>query len=628
MMVGKTTAGCVGLAALTGLLLFCTPLAIDPGMMNGLVTGKVCWFRSMLPWFAASVLCLVLARPTIRYVFRWTDVWLVLAGLMTLYTYNWEISPQSERMYFVGLLAALWFVWRILFSVYPPSQLFFLVVLMVTGLAEALWGAGQLAGWIRTHHALFPLTGSFFNPGPYSGYLAVVLPVGLAMLLRQNGKGGWGKIWKWLYVFSGVCVIAIVAILPAGMSRSAWIAAFLSCVWVYWTRRIGWERMKRVARKYRGRTLLACAAGCIVIAALGAGLYLMKKESADGRLFVWKMTAYALADHYLEGVGVGGFSVAYSEAQTAYFDSGQATQRELDAAPCPNYAFNDYLHLALEQGAAGLALFLLWVGSALYVGIRHRQVEAVGGLLSLGIFAFSSYPLQLPSFWFVLVFLAAVAVSKRKGEDTSPIRQASRWGLVFLLCVLVGGSAAIAWLFRDDRARYAEWNRVKGLYTSGAYHAAADGFGKLHPYFRNNPRFLFDEAVCQIKAERPYEACRNLERVMYHLADPMVYYMLAKSEQMTGAYRTAENDLLLSIRMAPNRIYPYYLLTKLYSSPRFFHWHKFRQAGETVLVKKARVENTAVKEMREEVKKLMEKDYSQFVIVQTDSRAEYREFHE
>lgn len=624
----KTTSGCLLLVALTGLLLFCTPLAADSSMVNGLVTGKVCWFRFMLPLFAASVLCLVFARYTIRYVFRWTDVFLIAAGLFTLYTYNWEVSPQSERMYFVALLAIMWFVWRIVFSVYPPSQMFFLVVLMATGLIEAVWGAGQLIGLSKANHALFPLTGSFFNPGPYSGYLAVVLPVSLAMMLRQNGKGGWGKVWKWLYTFSLVCVVAIAVVLPAGMSRSAWIAALFSCAWVYWVRRIGWDRTKRVAKKYWGRTLLASVAGCIVLAALVGGMYLMKKDSADGRLFMWKMTAYAIADQSLKGVGVGGFPVAYAKTQTDYFEAGKATQHELDTATCPNYAFNEYLHIALEQGVAGLALFLLWVGSAVYVGLRHRQVEAVGGLLSLGIFSFSSYPLQLPSFWFVLIFLGAVAVSKRKGEDRSPIRQVSRWSMAFCLFLLLGSSATLAWMFRADRANYREWNRVKGLYESGAYQAAVDGYEKLHDYFENNASFLFDEAVCQLKTDRAYLACRNLEKAMYYISDPMVYYMLGKSEHLSGYYRTAESDLLYSIQLAPNRIYPYYLLTQLYTSPRFFNWHKFRQAGEVVLTRKPKVENTAIREMREEVRKLMEKDYSQFVVIQSDREPEYRDFYD
>lgn len=57
--------------------------------------------------------------------------------------------------------------------------------------------------------------------------------------------------------------------------------------------------------------------------------------------------------------------------------------------------------------------------------------------------------------------------------------------------------------------------------------------------------------------------------------------------------------------MLPERIYPYYLLTKLYSAPTFFQEDKFINAANAVLSKEPKVDNSAVREMREEVKILI-----------------------
>ena len=45
-------------------------------------------------------------------------------------------------------------------------------VLAAAGVLEAGMGLCQVAGLCASRHALYLLTGSFYNPGPYSGFLA------------------------------------------------------------------------------------------------------------------------------------------------------------------------------------------------------------------------------------------------------------------------------------------------------------------------------------------------------------------------------------------------------------------------------------------------------------------------
>ena len=62
--------------------------------------------------------------------------------------------------------------------------------LIVLGAIEAVWGLLQVYGYEPSNHSLYALTGSFYNPGPYSGFLAMCLP--LALYEWLDGK--W--IWK------------------------------------------------------------------------------------------------------------------------------------------------------------------------------------------------------------------------------------------------------------------------------------------------------------------------------------------------------------------------------------------------------------------------------------------------
>ena len=51
--------------------------------------------------------------------------------------------------------------------------------LILSGAVEAVWGLLQVYGYEPSNHSLYALTGSFYNPGPYSGFLAMCVPVAL-----------------------------------------------------------------------------------------------------------------------------------------------------------------------------------------------------------------------------------------------------------------------------------------------------------------------------------------------------------------------------------------------------------------------------------------------------------------
>ena len=50
-------------------------------------------------------------------------------------------------------------------------------LLLAWGVKEAVLGLLQVYGYEDSNHSLYALTGSFYNPGPYSGFLAMCLPL-------------------------------------------------------------------------------------------------------------------------------------------------------------------------------------------------------------------------------------------------------------------------------------------------------------------------------------------------------------------------------------------------------------------------------------------------------------------
>ena len=150
-------------------------------------------------------------------------------------------------------------------------------LLILAGSVEAVWGLLQVYGYEPSNHSLYALTGSFYNPGPYSGFLAMCVPVALHEWLE--GK----RIWKHVVL---VALVLMLVVLPSGMSRSAWLAALVASGYV-----LGMHYREKL---YRYRNVFWI--GGLLLMILGIGAYHWKKDSADGRLLMWKVATQAVLD--------------------------------------------------------------------------------------------------------------------------------------------------------------------------------------------------------------------------------------------------------------------------------------------------------------------------------------------
>ena len=116
---------------------------------------------------------------------------------------------------------------------------------------------------------------------------------------------------------------------------------------------------------------------------------------------------------------------------------------------------------------------------------------------------------------------------------------------------------------------------------------------------------MFEEAHALHKAGQWEASTELLKETMKVSSDAMVLNIIGKNCQAQGQYKEAEHWFIRSTHRLPNRIYPYYLLAKLYAEhPEVFPKEKLAWAARMVLEKEAKVESTAIREMREEVKSL------------------------
>jgi O-antigen ligase len=259
-------------------------------------------------------------------------------------------------------------------------------VLILIGLYELGVGLFQCIQVMRLGMPYYTVCGTFENPAPYSILIVLILPLALDYALFVRFRHG-QKITNMLFYLSAFYLLFSVVILVMCVSRTAWVASVISLMSMVWL------RMKcSVVKK------------CFVLLAVLVfsvpflyGMYALKKDSADGRLFIWKISYSVAKQQIFSGVGIGGFPYVYGEAQEAYFREKKDARNEEMLAGAPDYAYNEYLQIWIELGLPGVLACLCLIAYVYIRLLRCRNVEVVGlcgAMVSLMVVSFFIQPHQ------------------------------------------------------------------------------------------------------------------------------------------------------------------------------------------------------------------------------------------
>lgn len=506
---------------------------------------------------------------------------------------EWKWMYMCYTISFIGVAMLIIIFPKVLKDYLPVAATWMFVIL---GFIESVWGIRQVYGFTYSNHSLYALTGSFYNPGPYSGYLAMIFPVCLYEWLKRKDEKK-----KISYYIAFVVMLLILCVLPAGMSRSAWIAVAVSSAYIggmHYRSEIK-NYIMHNRKKTVGFAMIAFILGGI---ALG-GIYQMKKDSADGRLFMWKIAIHAVCERPWTGYGWNSVPAAYGQAQEVYFAAGNYTATEELVAGAPEYVFNEYLQAAIAWGIPVLCIGLLIIGGSMYAGHKQGIYGLCSAILSLAVFAFSSYPLQFPAFVSALVMLVFAC-----GIRALPLQKV--WFRFVFAVLLLAGSYGCFRQYQQKRKTAEvcrQWNKSRVFYQSGAYLQAIESYAEIYEDMKWNARYMFEYGHALHKSHQPEASNVVLKEALKVSGDPMILNIIGKNEQEMKNYESAERWLMRAVYRLPGRIYPYYLLANLYAEPDFFNRDKLEKMVQTVLVKEPKVQSTAIKQMRRKAKDLLEK---------------------
>lgn len=510
-----------------------------------------------------------------------------------LLIYDFQDQLANWKIIYAVLLIIFWFASRIIFSYYPISNKTLIYGVVLMGCIQSIWGILQLYGVIRSYHNIYAVTGSFYNPGPYTGYIAVIFPICLGQLLNARRA----EIYFW-----AIPAAILFCMIPAGLSRSAWGALIISSLFILFTH-FNW---KNKIRQYYKIHLKKFICYTIFLTLTSITLFVlfvtMKPDSAYGRLFIWKNTLSVIAKSPIYGHGPGSFPAKYGQQQSNYFAQNNYSDWEERVAGTPEYAFNEYLQLAVEGGIILLLLVCIFIYLTFREGLRKKQYSVCGGLLSLCVFSFSSYPMQILPFGIIGILLSSLCISNyNKKEQCKIYSRLSTWFTG--ICILI---ISIVTIYRlKDSSIYKE--RVfytQSLYSANNYQEAFSAYEMIYEKIWHNPRLLLNYANMLSKQNQYAQAIEILERAEKVSCEVSILNTKAFCYQQLGNYKQAESIYKESINRLPIRIYPYYMLTKLYADSAYYDRKKLEDMATIVLTKKPKVYSNVISDMKNEIKKL------------------------
>lgn len=458
-------------------------------------------------WTALIVRRKYMARQVWKGTWGWLDCVLLWLMVYLLVRTCWNVEYSGAFWLQLGNVGLAYYCFRNI-----PHKYFCY-----------LGGALVMGGFLQLGYSLYyqaddfnfaekwcRIYGCFMNPSVWGNYVALLAVVSMGMIFQERNQR------RVIVVIS--CFLLFLFLLWQSDSRTGWLAALSGCGYIGY-RMVG-EQWRKAVHGRAVKILFLFIFVCVSVAFYG-----YKKDSSDGRLLIWRVSADMVKEAPCWGMGVNGFQKNYMMFQAAYLEQ-HPDCNWCGLAGDSIFAFNEYLRWLVEHGI--FVTFLLGIISAyvfrnkMYICKKESTTPSKAVLLAWGILALFSYPCVLWQFVIVLLW----AVAGLGGGDAFPLKISRKgwkpilivWTLVLAVGLVKGGM--------PSRLCNKAWN----LYAEKHYMDAKAAFEKLLD-FRTDYYTVFTLG----------KICREL-----HENTQAEYY------------------LNLASRMIPNRVLPHYELFLLY----------------------------------------------------------------
>ena len=395
--------------------------------------------------------------------------------------------------------------------------------------------AAQATGMAEARSGFFSITGANENPNITAMYLAGCIP----MLVRRSQQGN----RKTLFV---VLACAAIIALFALRCRTAYVG--LATMGIIWLTSKGWLKRRRT-------TFCFLCAMAVIIG--GATLYKMKKDSADGRMLIWKLSATMIANKP-QGHGYGMFEKHYNLRQAEHFASCQASASERNNAGFVAMAYNDYLEQGVEGGVIGMAFYIGFLFLIAFTAHHQHDRETLAIAAAFAVMALFNFVYTAIQPWLLLLCYGAITAANSTVPVSSP-RFMEMPAAIICLCL------TLALLWHESAKTTAQLRLTKPYAVlSGGGSTDAALMESICNDIGTSEAYLKSMALANMRADRPGKAISYVDRAMEYSSAPELFYMKASCLKKDGKPEDAATCIKTVTNMTPRSLRPKRWLMRYY----------------------------------------------------------------
>ena len=444
--------------------------------------------------------------------------------------------------------------------------------LMLVAVAHVMVVFAQWLGFMDSENPLFPITGFNDNPNVTAMYLVGVMPLLFHRFTKRETNRPHGVPSLRWRVLGGAFIILAILLLrcrTAYIGLAVEICVFLLIKFLFSPTERKVEKLKSGKIEVSSNKELpllnsstfkfykvCIVCGTIIIAAISVGkLYNMKRDSADGRLLIWRLSAQMIAEQPL-GHGYGLFEKHYNLRQAEYFRNNGGTDTERRNAAFTCMAYNDYLEHGVDGGIIGMAFLIGFYALAIRRAYKQRDTAATAILTAFAVMSLVNFVTAGIQTW--LLVICAVSMIQKPFPPPSPIGREPlrKEPLSFFTVPLLKNTLH---KFRPDGAP-SLWGRAVGealalFFTVSMVMSQItlkklndrlkDGdpipdmeFAALQPHIRTSEAYWRIRARNKMRMQDYRDAVPCVERAMQYSASPNLCYMAHQCHTALGSEKS------------------------------------------------------------------------------------------
>ncbi|MDR0895716.1 MAG: O-antigen ligase family protein [Prevotellaceae bacterium] len=440
---------------------------------------------------------------------------------------------------------------------------------------QACYGIAQ---YYNLFHPLsiFKVSGSFDNPAGYAACLITGIPFVAALWTAAH--------YRYLRLLLAVTFLSIIIAIILSRSRTGIVSiTFLFVLYLFMNIK---------------SSIVRTLAICFFIVVM-AGSYCLKKDSANGRLLIWRCGLEMAQDKLWFGHGAGGFEAHYMDYQARYL-AGHPDSPYAKLADNVKYPFNEYLAILINYGIVGIFILFMIVAGLTYCYKRNpkrTKIPAAYTLIGLGIFSFFSYPFTYPFTWVVALFCVYVII-----YPIFAVSSFSNWlRYVGCLIMLVGSTLFVYKLCMRIYSEYC-WGTAYQQISVGKMHDGILEYCRLEQELTMNPYYLYNYASILYMQKYYKESLRIAQMCRQYWADYDLELLIG--DNYASLHNSSAADYYYkAANMCPSKFLPLVKLHDYYKDTE--QWSKANEMAQMIIKKNMKIKTAEIMWIKEQMRKEM-----------------------